>query len=137
MPADQEHDTLLITCASGRQASNLLLRLDGDGTWKSVRLAVHSPASEDRVKKEYPHYEVVRGELTDPAFVKQIITGATAVFHIGPAFHPHEDVIGFNMIDSAVEEAKGGKLKHFVYSSVLNSQLRKMMNHDVKRYVCP
>lgn len=39
------------------------------------------------------------------------------------------------MIDAAVEEARGGNFKHFVLSSVLNTQLRKMMNHDCKRYV--
>lgn len=39
------------------------------------------------------------------------------------------------MIDAAVKEAKERHFKHFVMSSVLNSQLRKMMNHDNKRYV--
>ena len=34
--------------------------------------------------------------------------------------------MGFNMIDAAVEEAKKGTFKHFVYASVLNPQLRKV-----------
>lgn len=39
------------------------------------------------------------------------------------------------MVDAAAEEARHGTFKHFAYSSVLNTQLRKMMNHDCKRYV--
>ena len=62
--------------------------------------------------------------------------GVASVFYIGPGFHPHEDVLGFNMIDAALEEAGKGNLKHFVFSSVLASQLSKMMNHDVKRKAC-
>ena len=59
------------------------------------------------------------------------------MYHIGPSFHPHETEMGYNVIDAAVAESKkpGSKFKHFVYSSVLNSQLSKMLNHDRKKYV--
>ena len=39
--------------------------------------------------------------------------------------------MGYVVIDAAV---KAG-IKHFVYSSVIQSQLRKLLNHDCKRYV--
>lgn len=39
------------------------------------------------------------------------------------------------MIDAAYNESQHGSLKHFIYSSVLHPQLRKLMNHDSKRYV--
>ncbi|KAJ9198005.1 hypothetical protein DTO207G8_4433 [Paecilomyces variotii] len=41
------------------------------------------------------------------------------------------------MIDAAVAESRrqGSNFKHFIYSSVLQTQLRKLMNHDAKRYV--
>lgn len=41
------------------------------------------------------------------------------------------------MIDAAVHEVgrKGNRFQHFIYSSVLNTQLRKLLNHDCKRYV--
>lgn len=40
------------------------------------------------------------------------------------------------MIDASLAESKRtGKFKHFVYSSVLNGQLRKLLNHDCKRFV--
>ncbi|OJD35391.1 nucleoside-diphosphate-sugar epimerase [Diplodia corticola] len=63
------------------------------------------------------------------------MAGVTTVLHIGPSFHPHETEMGYFMVDAAVQEAKRGTFKHFIYSSVLNTQLRKMMNHDCKRYV--
>jgi len=40
------------------------------------------------------------------------------------------------MIDAAVHEfATTGRRQHFVYSSVIGAQLRKLMHHDCKRYV--
>ena len=37
------------------------------------------------------------------------------------------------MTDAAI--AQKGPFNHFLYSSVLNTQLRKLLNHDCKRYV--
>ena len=54
---------------------------------------------------------------------------------LGPSLHPRETDIGINMVDACVEEKKSGQLQHFVYSSVLNTFIRKMVNHDRKRYV--
>lgn len=48
----------------------------------------------------------------------------TAVFYIEPRFYPHETEMGYFMIDAAVSLG-GGAFKHFVCSSVLDSQLRK------------
>lgn len=133
MVVNHENDLLLLTCASGKQASRLLPLLYGK--WKRLRLVVHSPSSEDRLRKQYPDAEVTRANLENVDETRRIMAGVTTVFHIGPSFHPHEAEIGYFMVDAAVEEAKKGTFKHFVYSSVLNTQLRKMMNHDCKRYV--
>lgn len=133
MPVDHENDLLLITCASGKQASRLLPLLYG--TWKRLRLVVNSPSSEQRLKQQYPDASVTRASLENIDEARRIMAGVTTVFHIGPSFHPHETEIGYFMVDAAAEEARQGTFKHFVYSSVLNTQLRKMMNHDCKRYV--
>ena len=53
---------------------------------------------------------------------------------VGPSMHQHETEIGYNMIDAAVDESRKGNFKHFVLSSVIYTQLRKLMNHDCKRY---
>jgi uncharacterized protein YbjT (DUF2867 family) len=51
--------------------------------------------------------------------------------------HPHETEIGYNVVDAAVTESQrpGSQFQHLVYSSVLQSVFRKMLNHDGKRYV--
>lgn len=127
-----ETDLLLITCASGKQASHILPLVYG--IWKHLRLVVNSATSEDRLKKQYPTAEVIRADLCNPKDCHRIMTNVTTVFHIGPSFHPHETEIGYFMIDAAISQTSS-TFQHFVYSSVLDSQLRKLMNHDCKRYV--
>lgn len=134
MPADPQNDLLLITCASGKQASALLPLLSG---WKRIRLAVNSDSSKERVSKQYPHAEVIQTDLYSPTNTAALMKDVTTVVHIGPSYHPHETEIGYMMIDAALAAYDHGKgtLKHFVLSSVLNTQFRKMMNHDCKRYI--
>jgi uncharacterized protein YbjT (DUF2867 family) len=129
MPANVSTDLLVITCASGKQVSTLLPLLSD---WKHIRLVVKTESSQGRLSKVHPHAEVVVADLAIPIDCTQVLKDATCVYHIGPSFHPHEDAIGQNMIDAALQVKD---FKHFIYSSVLNSQLRKLMNHDVKRYV--
>lgn len=133
MPVNHDTDLLLITCASRKQASHILPLVYGK--WKHLRLVVNSTASEDRLQKQYPTAEVTRADLCDPNDCHRIMTNVTTVFHIGPSFHPHETEIGYFMIDAAISQSSSSSFKHFVYSSVLDSQLRKLMNHDCKRYV--
>lgn len=80
---------------------------------------------------------MIQADLYDYYAVRALFRGVTAVNCIGPTFHPHESECGFHAIDAALEErnSSNGRFKHFIYSSVLNTQLRKMMNHDCKRYV--
>ncbi|KAF2089424.1 putative nucleoside-diphosphate-sugar epimerase [Saccharata proteae CBS 121410] len=133
MAIDYGNDLVLLTCASGKQCSHLLPLLYGK--CKRLRLVVNSTSSEERLKEHYPQADVTRANLMDFNETKRIMKGVTTVFHIGPSFHPHETEIGYFMVDAAAEEVKNGNLQHFIYSSVLNTQLRKMMNHDCKRYV--
>lgn len=135
MPANFSHDTLLVTCASGRQASHLIPHLLPN--WKHFRLAVRSESSRQSLLKQYTSkplasaIEVVQADLAQSSDCARILEGMTAVFHVGPPFHARETEIGYNMIDAAVASS----VQHFVYSSVLHPVLRKMMNHDCKRYV--
>lgn len=45
--------------------------------------------------------------------------------------------MGFNMVDAAVAESQRSEnvFKHFVFSSVLSTQHRNLMQHDLKSYV--
>ena len=132
MSVDFSEDLLLVTCASGKQASFLLPFLSMK--WKKLRLAVNSQASRENLKHIYPDAEVVQADLAEPKDCQKLLEGVTAAYHIGPPLHPHETEIGYNMIDAAAAQ-KELTFKHFVFSSVLNTQLRKLLNHDCKRYV--
>ena len=96
---------------------------------------VNSARSLERMSSLYPESEVLIADLMQPNDCQRILRGAAAVYHVGPPMHPHETEMGYHMIDAAVAEAQGGAFKHFVYSAVLNTQLRKLLNHDCKRYV--
>lgn len=102
-----------------------------------MRLVVHSQKSAERLQKQYPHAEVIQADMASPTDCERILQGASTVYWVGPSIHPHEKETGLNMIDAAVGESErqDSAFKHFVMSSVLNTQLRKMFNHDDKRYV--
>ncbi|KUJ12385.1 NAD(P)-binding protein [Mollisia scopiformis] len=123
-------EIVVISCASGKQATPLIYFLAKNPY--RLRLVVHSTSSQQRLQKSYPEADVRTAELTNPSVCQEIIKDANIVYHIGPSLHPHETAIGCNMIDAAKSTPS---VKHFIYSSVLNSQLRKLMNHDCKRYV--
>jgi len=124
-------ELVVLTCASGRQCSHVIPLLYGK---YKLRLVVNSDKSAARLSKQWPDAEVVQASLDQGEDARRVIKGATAAFHLNPPFHPREAEICYNMVDAAVKETKDGNFKHFVFSSVLDSQLRKLMNHDVKRY---
>ena len=128
------NDLIVLTGASGQQCRALLKHLYPKF---SLRLAVNSSSSLDRLRQQYPSAEVVQADLALPQDCTQITHGASTVYHVGPSFHPHEKEIGLNMVDAAVIESQreDSQFQHFVLSSVLNTQLRKMANHDDKRYI--
>lgn len=113
MPLDRANDVILLTSASGKQCSQLIPLLYGK--CKKLRLAVYSPASETRLRSQYPNAEVVRADITLTVDIQRILKSVTTVLHIGRSFHPREPEIGFLMIDAACKEARnGGAFKHFV-----------------------
>ncbi|KAI4100139.1 MAG: hypothetical protein L6R37_005654 [Teloschistes peruensis] len=130
---DHDHDLLVITCASGKQATSLLPNLVKQ--WRRLRLVCHSPASEERLKEQYPDAEVIRTDLGLPKEPERILKDAAVIYHVEPPFAHRQAVMGFNMIDAARKAAKEGTFKHFVYASVLNTQLRKMIHHDQRLQV--
>jgi hypothetical protein len=63
MPADPSSDLLLITSASGKQATALLPLLT---SWKNIRLAVNIASSKQRLQQQHPHADVVQTDLYSP-----------------------------------------------------------------------
>ncbi|KAF2429841.1 NAD(P)-binding protein [Tothia fuscella] len=133
MAVDHSNDLLVITCASGKQGSHLLPHLDKK--WKRLRLVLNSSSSKERLEKAHPDADVVRADMLSAADCSRILQDASAVVYVGPSFHPREKECGLAMVDAAVAEEKKGKFQHFVFSSVCCTQLRKLLNHDCKRFV--
>ncbi|KAF3051793.1 hypothetical protein E8E11_011279 [Didymella keratinophila] len=134
MPADTNTDLLLLTAASGKQIGTLLPLLS---EWKRLRLAVHSKASAEELSAQHPAAEVVKVDLTSSDSIHSILKDVNVVVHVGPPFHPEEANIGCMMVDAARELYKDGfgTLKHFIFSSVIGSQLSSMVHHAAKRRV--
>ena len=127
-------DLIVITGATGKQSAHLVELLLGK---YRLRLVGHSTNSINRLQAQYENVEIIQADMTVRADCVRIFDGATTVYVIGPPLSLYEREMGYFMIDAAVAEAAkpSSKFKHYVMSSVINTQLRKMANHDDKRYV--
>jgi len=135
MTVDFENELLLITAASGKQSTHLIPHVLKQ--WKHIRLQVTSQSSKDRLEKQYADHssvEVVQADMTSQQDCHKLLEGVTACFLITPGFNPHETMAGYNIIDAALAQPKG-QFKHLLYSSVIHPILRKLINHDAKRYI--
>lgn len=126
---DHANDLLVVTCASGKQATALLPNLVNQ--WQRLRLVCNSAKSEVYLKRAHPQAEVMRADLSLRTEAERILNNATAIYFVEPPFIPRQSAMGFNMVDAAKEAAKKGTFKHFVYASVLNPQLRKVSTQNV------
>lgn len=82
MPVNYDQDLVLVTAASGKQATQLVPRLVGK--WKRLRLQVNSAASKERLENQYPDAEVVQVDLADAHACKGLLEGVTSCFMITP-----------------------------------------------------
>ncbi|KAF2450167.1 NAD(P)-binding protein [Karstenula rhodostoma CBS 690.94] len=123
--------TLLITSASGKQATALLPLLAPLPTL-SLRLAVHTTPSKHHLETLHPTAQVLQTDLTSPSALPALLTGITTLLYIAPTYHPHELAIGTALIATAL---KTPGFAHFVYSSVLHPLLDGMPHHAAKRGV--
>lgn len=129
-------EILAITCPSGKQCSHLIPRLYQQGSY-TLRLAAHTEASAQKLRASYPEAQVVKIDLQSLADCQTLLQGATAIYAVLPSLHSREKEIGFNLVDAAVHETnRGGNVfKHFVLSSVMCTQHRSLLQHDLKSYV--
>ena len=129
-------EIILLTCPSGKQCSHLIPLLYSNPRFK-LRLAAHSSASAARLHDQYPNAEIIQSDISILSDCVSLLKDASIVFHVGPSFHTREQEMGINMIDAAVHESQrpGNKFRHFVFSSVLSTQLRNLQQHDLKSFV--
>ncbi|KAH0842202.1 hypothetical protein AYO21_00174 [Fonsecaea monophora] len=157
-------DLIVLTCASGRQCSQIIPLLhkapSSESPRPALRLVVNSDKSRARLSEQYPDAEVVRANLQVPQECAAVVDRATTVFYVGPPFHPYEVTLGMNMIDAAVAESHRQEQQqqqqqqeksnnvtsdssspstprslHFVFSSALHPEASKLLHHDQKRQI--
>ena len=101
MTVDFSNDIVLLTSANGNQCGHLIPFLLPK--WKHLRLAVKSESSRQALLEKYgptwqsdlkSNVDVVLADLAQPDDCYRIMEGVTAVYHVGPAFHPRETEIG-------------------------------------------
>jgi uncharacterized protein YbjT (DUF2867 family) len=129
-------EILVVTCPGGRQCSFLLPLLYNKSIFK-LRLAAHTPESASRLQENYPDAEIQTCDISSLIDCRKLLNNATSVYHVGPSLHSREMEMGINMIDAAVAESQSPNtnFKHFVYSSVLSTQHRNLIQHDFKSRV--
>ncbi|GAB1737336.1 hypothetical protein NU219Hw_g1260t1 [Hortaea werneckii] len=109
---DGDKELLLITAASGKQSSHLIPHILKQ--WKHIRL-----------QRTWPPKPIatISWPESQPASSSP------------PASTPKKPSCGINMIDAALAQPAPHQPKHLLYSSVLHPHLRKLPNHDAKRYI--
>jgi uncharacterized protein YbjT (DUF2867 family) len=68
------------------------------------------------------------GDLADSADVRRAMDGVRTVVYIGPTLDPREAHMGH----TAVSEARGAGVAHFMLFSVVHPQLERIQNHVAK-----
>jgi uncharacterized protein YbjT (DUF2867 family) len=116
---------VLAVGAAGPFAGLIPAALMGKGI--KVRALVRTEANAVKLRQQ-SLYEVVIGDLRDPASLQRAAQGVDGVFHIGPAVRPDEAQLGLNM----VEAAKQAGVRRFVFSSVIQPTCIRLSNHASK-----
>lgn len=116
---------ILVTGAAGKTGVVVIKALAGTG--ETVRAMVHNKTYRD-VVLEAGASEVVVGDLLLSDDLLEAIQGVRAVYHIPPNVHPGELEMGKLVISAA----RGARVSHFVYHSVLHPQIESMPHHWLK-----
>ena len=119
---------VLVVGATGKYAGLVVPELIKRGA--TVRALIRDEGKRSAAQRQGAQ-ETAVGDLTDPGSLHTAAEGVDGVFHINPAFAPHEADLGVAM----VEAAKAAKVKKFVFSGAIHPTISKMDNHAAKRPV--
>lgn len=119
---------VLMVGATGKYASLVVPELKQRGV--KVRALVRNESKSDAAQQQGADQTAI-GNLNDPDSLRAAAAGVDGVFHINPAFAPHEADLGVAM----VEAAKAVGVHKFVFSGAIHPSISKMSNHAAKRPV--
>ena len=115
---------IVVTAAGGQTGAAVVRALWSQG--ERVRALVGS--SQPRPELTALSADVVAGDLTDPAAVEPLLTGADALYLIWPNFDPQETAGAVALLAAA----RRAGVPRVVYHSVLRPQARAMPHHAAK-----
>jgi len=115
---------IVVTAAGGSTGAAVVRALWSRG--ERVRALVGS--SQPRPELTALSADVVATDLTDPAAVEPLLTGADALYLIWPNFDPGETAGAVGLL----EAARRAGVPRVVYHSVLRPQARSMPHHAAK-----
>jgi uncharacterized protein YbjT (DUF2867 family) len=113
---------VLMVGATGRHAHRVLSELTKRGA--VVRALVRNQ-QRAQVARNNGADDIVIGDLTEPASLKDAVAGMGGVFHIGPAHAAGEAEMGVAMVDAA----RAAGVRKFVFSGVIHPSIMAMTNH--------
>ena len=116
---------ILMVGASGDYASMVVPELKRRGA--AVRALIRS-ADKVAEAREHGADETVVGDLNDSDSLRRAAEGIDGVFHINPAFAPHEAELGIAM----VQAARSAGVRKFTFSGVIHPSIARMVNHSGK-----
>lgn len=116
---------VLMVGANGKYAGLVAPELKKRGV--TVRALIRDKGNE-RAARDNGADEIAIGDLESLDSLRAAADGADGVFHINPAFAPHEAEMGQRMVEAAKERG----VAKFVFSSVIHPSIAKMTNHSAK-----
>ncbi|MGB2964174.1 MAG: NmrA family NAD(P)-binding protein [Anaerolineales bacterium] len=116
---------ILVTGAGGKTGLSIIKALAGTG--ETVRAMVNNKDYREAVL-EAGAGEVIVGNLLLSDDLLEAVHGVRAIYHIPPNVHPEELEMGQLIISAA----RGARVSHFVYHSVLHPQIESMPHHWLK-----
>ncbi len=113
---------ILLTGAAGKTGKAILHALSEKGA--EVKAFVRSQQQADSIR-QLGTFEVVIGDLRDAQSLDLAMKNVKRVYYICPNVTPDEVEIGSSLINLAKKHG----IEHFVYHSVLHSQVEEMPHH--------
>ena len=115
---------ILVTGANGITGRKIIKALLS----KNLKVRAFDLATQSESLKSLGVHEVCSGDLLDQDSIKQAMNGVKGIYHIPPAIHSKESLIGKTVVNAACES----NIEHFVLHSVLHPQISAMPHHAAK-----
>jgi uncharacterized protein YbjT (DUF2867 family) len=119
--------TIAITTPTGHVGSRVVRLLLQAGV--RPRVLVRDPARLDAGTRD--RVDIRRGDLTDPAYVREAVRGARTVFWVDPTPHTADDPVGTSERTAAplAEAARAGDVARVVLLSSIGAEKRHGVGH--------